>query len=102
LFTGGPGHDVFQFSTEFRNGGGATITDFSHQDTILIDIDPAFPPTITFTNSGTSTTVDAVAAGASVHVVMQGTFDTSLFHVANDGAGHDVITYGHGNDFLLG
>jgi hypothetical protein len=100
LFTGGPGQDVFHFSTEPRDGGGATITDFSQHDAILIDINPADVPTVTFTNNAGGTEVAAVANGAQVFVELQGTFDTSLFHVTNDGMGHDVITYGH-SDFHL-
>jgi hypothetical protein len=101
FFTGGPGHDTFHFSTEpFHGASNITITDFGRQDGIVIDVNAADPPTVTFTNNAGGTELAAVANGAQVHVELQGSFDTSQFHVTNDGAGHDVITYGH-SDFHL-
>ncbi|HTI86684.1 MAG TPA: hypothetical protein VL966_08770 [Alphaproteobacteria bacterium] len=100
LFTGGPGQNVFHFSTTLFSGGGATITDFSQHDAILININPADAPTVTFTNSAGGTEVGAVASNVRLFVELQGSFDTSQFHVASDGMGHDVITYGH-SDFHL-
>jgi hypothetical protein len=104
FFTGGPGHDVFHFSADaFHGASNVTITDFSRQDAILLDVNSSDLPTITFTNNSGGTEFAAVANGAQVHVELAGSFDTSLFHVASDGAGHDIITYGnHSSDFLLG
>jgi hypothetical protein len=101
FFTGGPGQDTFHFSTEpFHGANNVTITDFGRHDGILIDLNPSDLPTVTFTNNAGGTELAAVANGAQVHVELQGSFDTSQFHVTNDGAGHDVITYGH-SDFHL-
>jgi hypothetical protein len=100
LFTGGPGHNTFEFSTGPFQGGGATITDFNQHDAIQIDVFPADPPTVTFTNNAGGTEVAAIANNARLFVELQGTFDTSQFHVTNDGMGHDIITFGH-SDFHL-
>lgn len=101
-FTGGAGHDLFEFSTEpFHGADNFVITDFGRHDAIQIDVNPSDLPAITFTDTGHhSTDLSAVANGATVNVELAGNFDTSQFHVTNDGQGHDIITYGH-SDFLL-
>jgi hypothetical protein len=103
FFTGGPGHDVFEFSTQpFEGASNVTITDFSRHDAIKIDVNAADPPTIDFTNNGAFTDLTAMANGATVDLHLAGHFDPSQFHVANDGQGHDIITYGQGHsDWLL-
>jgi hypothetical protein len=102
FFTGGPGHDLFQFSTEpFTGASNITITDFSRHDAIQIDVNSSDLPNITFTNNGNSTEVSAVANGAQVHLQLTGQFDTSQFNVTNDGQGHEIITYGHAGQWFL-
>jgi hypothetical protein len=103
-FTGGPGHDTFEFSTlPFTGASNVTITDFSKQDHVVIDVNSSDLPAVTFTGNSGGTELAAVANGAQVHVQLAGV-DPSQLHVVNDGAGHDIITLGpeHGHsDFML-
>jgi hypothetical protein len=103
VLTGGPGHDQFEFFDAQMAGEFFTITDFSGQDAIRLDY-PTLPgtgsPAVTFTNHGNSTELDTNITGG-VSLTLQGNFDVSQFHIADDGQGHEVITYGSGGDLLL-
>ncbi|MGE5539148.1 MAG: hypothetical protein ACM30I_11050 [Gemmatimonas sp.] len=100
-FTGGAGHDLFHFSDQaFHGADNVTITDFGLHDAVMIDVNPSDQPAITFDDHGDTTTLNAVANGAQVHLTLAGNFDESQFHVADDGQGHAVITYGD-SDWLV-
>lgn len=101
VLTGGAGHDHFEFFDAQMAGEFFTITDFSGQDAIQLDYPTGTAsPTVTFTNHGGYTELDTDISGG-VSLALQGNFDASQFHIADDGQGHEVITYGSGGDLLL-
>jgi hypothetical protein len=97
VYSGGPGHDLFEF-TDATGSYAHIITDFSRHDAIQIN---SAPLDITYTNHGDFTEVVAVFQQSSGVVVdLNGHFDPTQFHSTTDAAGHTIITYGN-SDFML-
>jgi len=99
FFAGGQGHDTFAFSLQpFHSVTNTTVLDFGRHDAIRLDVDPNNPEQIAFVDHGGFTELRATTAtGATVDLHLTGHFDENQFHVAHDGQGHALITYGHGD-----
>jgi hypothetical protein len=103
FLTGGSGQDLFEFSLQpFHGADNITITDFSRQDAVRLDLDPANVANFTFEDHGSFTALKATTAtGATVELQLAGNFDESQFEVTNDGQNHAFITYGQGAEGFL-